>query len=193
MKIIDISREFFSSALYPDDPEPKINTVSEISVVNPFRLMSYCAGTHTSTHTDAPYHCLEKGKTAEKLALDNYIGECTVVTTSGLITGAEIEEILLSSKPRILLRGKGHAFLTRSAAFVLCQSEVKLIGCDGVSIACEKDELDVHRDLLSNDIAIIENLELDGVYDGDYFLFAPPLKIGGADAAPLRAVLIKDF
>ena len=40
---------------------------------------------------------------------------------------------------------------------------------------------------------IIENLDLEKVRPGKYFLLAQPLKIGGAEAAPVRAVLLADF
>jgi arylformamidase len=36
---------------------------------------------------------------------------------------------------------------------------------------------------------ILEGLVLDGVPDGSYELIALPLKIAGADASPIRAVL----
>ena len=42
-------------------------------------------------------------------------------------------------------------------------------------------------------IAILENLDLENVESGNYFLVAPPVKIGGAEAAPVRAMLITDY
>jgi len=39
-------------------------------------------------------------------------------------------------------------------------------------------------------LAVIENVVLDGVADGDYMLCAFPVKIGACDGAPVRAVLI---
>ena len=38
-----------------------------------------------------------------------------------------------------------------------------------------------------------ENLELNNVKSGDYFLSAAPIKISGAEAAPVRAFLVSDF
>ena len=46
---------------------------------------------------------------------------------------------------------------------------------------------------LSRDIAILENLFLDEVEPGDYFLAAQPVKMCGIEAAPARAVLITDL
>ncbi len=38
-------------------------------------------------------------------------------------------------------------------------------------------------------MAILEGLVLDGVPEGDYELIALPLRLVGADASPVRAVL----
>jgi arylformamidase len=45
--------------------------------------------------------------------------------------------------------------------------------------------------LLSNNVVIVEGLNLSGVPDGDYELICLPLKIadGSGDGAPARAVL----
>ena len=40
---------------------------------------------------------------------------------------------------------------------------------------------------------MLENLDLENVKPGKYFLLAQPLKIGGAEAAPARAVLLADY
>ena len=42
------------------------------------------------------------------------------------------------------------------------------------------------------DLAVLEGLVLEGVADGRYTLLAQPLKIEGADASPVRALLIAD-
>ena len=40
-------------------------------------------------------------------------------------------------------------------------------------------------------IAILENLDLSDIADGDYELFAFPIKLGGLEAAPCRAILFE--
>ena len=47
----------------------------------------------------------------------------------------------------------------------------------------------VHVELLSHGIIALEGLVLDDVPDGTYMLFAAPLKLGGSDGSPCRAVL----
>ena len=46
---------------------------------------------------------------------------------------------------------------------------------------------------LRNDIIILEGLDLSAVPDGRYVLVCEPIKIKGADAAPCRAILLKDI
>ena len=51
--------------------------------------------------------------------------------------------------------------------------------------------MDAHRRILAADMRVLEGLRLDGVAEGFYELIAPPLKLQGLDAAPVRAVLRK--
>jgi arylformamidase len=44
-----------------------------------------------------------------------------------------------------------------------------------------------------DNIALLENLDLSNVEPGKYFLVAAPVKISGAEAAPVRAMLVSDF
>ncbi|MCR4925049.1 MAG: hypothetical protein K5917_02045, partial [Clostridiales bacterium] len=83
--------------------------------------------------------------------------------------------------------------LHESAVYELADKGVKLIGVDGTSVATQSDSAKTHRALFNSDIAVLENLYLDEVKPGKYFLFAPPLKVGGADGAPVRAILINDY
>ena len=46
--------------------------------------------------------------------------------------------------------------------------------------------------MLGNDIAVLENLDLSGVEDGnDYTLCAFPIRLDGMEAAPCRAILFE--
>jgi arylformamidase len=48
-----------------------------------------------------------------------------------------------------------------------------------------------HRILLGKGIPIVEGLSLDSVPAGDYDLIVLPIKVGGHEGAPARAVLRK--
>lgn len=69
-----------------------------------------------------------------------------------------------------------------------------LIGIDTPSVDLFDDRvLESHNALLNNNMMNIEGIILDTVYPGLYTLFASPLKIEGADAAPLRAILVENL
>ena len=67
---------------------------------------------------------------------------------------------------------------------------VVLIGIDTPSVdPFESKDLEAHHAFADHDMAILEGLILDAVQDGEYELIAPPLRLKGADASPVRAVL----
>ena len=68
----------------------------------------------------------------------------------------------------------------------------ELVGIDAISIAPEDDEESVHRELMSAGIAVLEGLVLRHVRSGSYTLVALPMKIDGVEAAPCRAILLKN-
>ena len=49
----------------------------------------------------------------------------------------------------------------------------------------------VHRILLGAEVAVLEGLDLRGAPAGAYILCALPVKLGGSDGAPVRAVLFE--
>ncbi|MBT8473214.1 MAG: hypothetical protein KJN99_11470, partial [Marinicaulis sp.] len=72
----------------------------------------------------------------------------------------------------------------------LASLSVRLIGVDTPSLdPATSKTLDAHRAVCRADMRILENLKLDDVDVGEYELIAPPLKIAGGDAAPVRAIL----
>jgi arylformamidase len=69
---------------------------------------------------------------------------------------------------------------------------IVLLGVDLPSVdALDSKELPVHHALARNRVAILESLNLRDVEEGAYDLVAAPLRIVGADAAPVRAVLMR--
>jgi arylformamidase len=67
---------------------------------------------------------------------------------------------------------------------------LRLLGVDSPSVdARESKTLDVHHALFHRGSIIVENLDLRAVPDGEYELVALPMRLVGADAAPVRAFL----
>jgi arylformamidase len=142
---------------------------------------------HAGTHVDAPLHFIQKGKDIASLPVDLFVGDCVVLT----VPKTQLDAMYFMKRPfapRVLLHGKGQ--LTESAIGYLYNQGLVLIGTDNQSIGSYSDELSAHAALLGYGIAVLENLELRGVPDGNYLLSAAPLKVSGAEGAPCRAVLI---
>lgn len=192
MNIIDISRELFSTPVYPGDPAPYRDLVRRMELGDACNLSGFYTGCHSATHVDAPRHFVEDGKTIEQLDPARFMGECTVIEASGIITGSDIDNILPASKKMILFKGNGEAFLCESSAFALTDAGITLVGTDALSIETGDDEtFAAHRELLGAEVVILEGLDLSKVEPGDYRLIALPLLMAGTEATPVRAVLIE--
>ena len=189
MNIYDISKDLLNCEIYSGDPMPFIEPIRQINYGDGVNLSAIYACLHTGTHIDAPYHYNNEGQTIEKLNLEYFIGTCYVLSATGEINGEDVDHNISSSCERLLIKGNGGAFLTPSGAFAISRLGMKLVGTDALSIAKENDEA-VHKELLNSNVAILEGLNLINIPNGKYFLFAPPIKIAGADGAPTRAVLI---
>ena len=192
MKIIDISRELFSTPTYPGDPVPKRDIVRRMSAGDFCNLSGFYTGCHQATHVDAPMHFVEDGKSIDQIDLSAFTGECTVVEAQGIITGADIDAILPNCEKMILFKGDGKAFLSASAAFAVPEAGITLVGTDAQAIETDDEAHPAHRQLLGAEIPILEGLDLSKVEPGNYRLMALPLFISGVEASPVRAVLIQD-
>jgi arylformamidase len=69
---------------------------------------------------------------------------------------------------------------------------VELVGIDYLSIAPFRQGKETHEVLLNAGLVILEGLDLSGVSQGDYQMYCLPLKVGGVEGAPVRAILIKE-
>jgi arylformamidase len=69
---------------------------------------------------------------------------------------------------------------------------VLLVGIDTPSVdPMQSKGLESHHALLRTGMRNLEGLVLEGVADGIYTLIALPLPLAGADASPVRAVLVE--
>jgi len=192
MELIDITRELFSSPPYPGDPVPRRDIVRRMDLGDAFNLSGFYACCHSATHLDAPLHFIPNGDSVDKVDLSRCIGPCTVVPFQGIVTGADIDRLAPPPGDRFLLKGDGKAFLSESAAFALAEAGVLLVGTDAPSIGAPGDEERPHTELLGAGIPILEGLDLTAAEPGNYRLIALPLLLAGAEASPVRAVLVRD-
>lgn len=194
MQIIDISKDIAKCEIYPGDPPVKMKRTSDISRGDLYNLTEITTGLHNGTHYDAPLHFIKDGHSAEKADLSVFIGECWVVETpAGAVTGEFVNKHFPKGAKRVLMKGGGKSYLLESAAEEIAFGGVRLLGTDALSVGAEGTEAAAHNALLRENVAVLESLDLENVKEGKYFLLAQPLKISGAEAAPVRAVLIGDF
>ena len=190
MIIHDISRDTLTCPVYEGDPDTEVTALQNLET-DECNLSAVYMSVHAGTHIDAPLHYNEEGKSVDSLRLNTFYGKCTVITVEGILTGDDMERLLPYCKRRILFRGLGNPYLSQSAAIVLAESKVVLVGTDAESIAPSFDEARPHRELARAGIAILENLNLENIDDGEYELCAFPVKLGGLEAAPCRAILFE--
>ena len=190
MKIYDISQEVFSCAVYPGDPKPEKQTVYSTGAGDLYNLSFFAMCAHNGTHVDAPFHFLHDGKTVDQIDLSHFVGDCFVALHEGDVTAADAENILKKADgtERILIAG--NATVTIEAAEVFAAGGIKLLGNEGQTVGPENAPMQVHLILLRREIALLEGIVLQGIPEGQYFLSAAPLNLGGADGAPCRAYLI---
>lgn len=194
MKIIDISRKFFSCDVYPGDPGPKAERLACIGEGGDCNITAVHASAHTGTHADAPLHFLSGGAAIDSMELDAFIGPCTVLQVpGGVITGEYVDKHFPKKCKRLLIKGGGRAFFMDSSAEELSGRGLMLIGTDSLSVGCAGNETAPHKAFMQGGTAILEGLDLSEVKPGEYFLFAPPVLYDGLEAAPVRAVLISDY
>lgn len=194
---------------YPGDPAIKIDDWSSLAKGDGANVSALCFGAHTGTHVDAPAHFIQGAEKVEELALDVLIGEVQVVQVPEEYRVIDEEFVAKNCEQgaqRILFKTRNSAFwrgdqadfrtdftcLELGAAQRLVQQGVKLVGIDYLSVEKfgSKDH-EVHRELLSHEVIILEGLNLGQVSAGKYELICLPLRLRThlGDGAPARAVL----
>ena len=189
MRIYDITRTLQEAPVYPGSPAPQfLRQPGAPGTPDQFVLT---ADAHAGTHADAFSHFLPGDRSIDAMPLELYCGPIRVLTVPGdrLIRMDDLRG-KFSGAERIALRSGGSAYLCEEAAEYIAACGVKAVVTDALSVAPPDNEAMVHSILMRAGVAIIENTVLDAVADGDYLLFAFPVKLGGADGAPVRAVLV---
>ena len=158
---------------------------------------------HTGTHADAPFHFDSAAPRMEELDVNLFIGDAYVADcTSVPVIGPEhMENIDFQGAPRLLLKTVPSISETFPAVIPVIKPElagylkergVFLLGVDNPSVdPIDSKQVAAHHALYQNGITIVEGLVLEQVAPGLYDFIALPLKVEGADGAPVRAVIRK--
>lgn len=188
---------------WPGDTPPELRPVWRMedgASVNVDRLTT---SLHNGTHADAPRHVVEDGSPVDRLPLGPFVGPAAVVDAPGIFSlrGSELAREVPRGH-RILLRWgrRDHQAFPAEIPGVppewigeLAAREVPLLGTDMPSVdPLDSEALPAHRACVRHGIHILENLVLADVAPGGYRLVALPLRLVGADASPVRAVLIEE-
>ena len=194
MHLIDITRDVTTAQVYPGDPQTVLERIQTIGETSDYNLSALYTCLHTGTHVDAPLHFIEDGFSADRFPPDVFIGPCTVVEVQDSpITGEYVNRRFPQNAERVLIKGGGEVTFMDSAAWEAAELPLRLIGTDAQSIGMHGSQIQTHKAFLSKGIAILEGLDLSAVAPGNYFLIALPMKIGGAEGVPVRAVLADDY
>jgi len=158
---------------------------------------------HVGAHADAPSHYVANGEDIAARRLELYIGKCVVlhvdVNRNERVRPADLAGKAITA-PRVLFRtgtfpdprhwNDDFASLSPELIDSLHDRGVVLVGIDTPSVdPLESKALEAHNALATYDMANLEGLVLDDVAEGEYELIAAPLRIRGADASPVRAIL----
>ena len=192
---------------YPGDDPYTREEVSSISNGAAYNLSTLTLSAHSGTHIDAPAHFLERAKTIDLYPPENFVLPAHVIHVEDVesikpdsLDGLKTErgDALLfkttnsmSGLSRSGLFSEKFVYMSEGAADMCLNLGAGLIGIDYISIDRYRDDMaPVHRKLLKEGILILEGINLKEVPSGDYTLLCPPLKMKGAEASPVRALLI---
>ncbi|TCS84377.1 cyclase family protein [Tepidibacillus fermentans] len=206
MKIFDISMPIhYHMPVYKNKEEkrPQLKTVQDFRTATAYESR-IDMDMHTGTHIDAPLHMINGGDTIDYLDLSKVITPCKVIDLTHLEQQITREDLLgkeIEKGDFILFKTKNSydegfnpefIFLEKSGAKYLAEIQIKGVGIDALGIERSQPNHETHLQLFQAGIVILEGLRLKEVEEGEYFLYAAPLYIKGAEAAPARAILIKE-
>jgi arylformamidase len=192
-------------AVWPGDIPYSRSVALDMQSGDHLTLSAITGTVHLGAHTDAPNHYAKDGAGMSERVLDHYYGLCQVIRVDiergQRITPAHIGGPLTA--PRVLFHtgtypdperwNDDFASLSPELVDFLADHGVVLVGIDTPSIDLSEDKVLLsHNAVARHDLAVLEGIVLEGVEPGNYTLVALPLKLEGADASPVRAVLVAE-
>lgn len=171
MTLIDLTQPLtHNMPVFPGDPPV---TIEEIHTLDKegwrLRLLSFSS--HIGTHVNVPFHMIEAGKNLDEVSLDDFWGPAQLYTP-----GMDFK-----SESGIIFHTHN---IDQKIADRLIQTPPKFIG---LSAQFEFD-ISLEKLLLEHGIISFENLVNTEALPSTFTFYGFPLKIGGGDGSPVRAV-----
>lgn len=205
MHYIDISPPIrASSPVFPGDQVFAREVTMDFAQGDHLGLSWIKTTLHIGAHADAPSHYHREGASIDQRDLNLYIGPCQVIDVQHVgarrIEPRDIEGVAIRCE-RVLFRSLSFVheqsfqmhFTSLSPDLIdqLAARGVRLVGIDTPSVdPADSKDLPSHQALFRHDFAVLEGIDLQAAEAGDYQLIALPLAIAGADASPVRAILL---
>ncbi len=203
-RIWDVSQRIGAATpLWPGEPPVEVTRHAAIGPECPVNIGAVSMPMHTGTHADAPLHYADGAVSSADCDLRPYIGRCVLidVTKAGMrVEMSDCDWGAIEGHTRVILRTYARfphdhwvsdfKAIAPDVIARLGKQGVHLIGVDAPSLDPQTSKtMDAHHAVLAADMRILEGLVLDDITPGEYDLTALPLKIEGADASPVRAIL----
>lgn len=214
--VVDLSHRLGASTqVYPGDPMPQMSVASTIER-DGFNLLHITMGSQSGTHCDAPYHFEADGLRIDEMDLALFAGPGVVAHIADpaprhRIEWREIEPVAEQLGPGVILllrTGWPHhygtdtyfanPFLDSEACQRILDLGVRTICIDAINLDETPDAdhpgegFPVHHKIARAGGIIGENFtHLDRIDFPDPFVTLFPLRLNGADGAPVRAVAMQ--
>ncbi|MGF7144607.1 arylformamidase [Anaerotaenia torta] len=158
---------------------------------------------HTGTHLDRTLHMMPGGNTIGTLKLSDLVTECKVLNLTEVrekITDQDLARKDIKPGDFILLKTRNSfepilegefIYLDQSGGKYLADLNIKGVGIDGLGIERDQPGHETHLALMGIGAHILEGLRLADIMEDSYQLIAIPISIPEAEAAPVRAILLK--
>jgi arylformamidase len=192
------------TAIFPGDQSFERKIALDFKAGQHLLLSSISTTLHIGAHADSSSHYHKNGQGIDKREIKPYLGLCQVIHLA--LKGRE--QIQISHLKNTEILAPRVVFATNTfpdpnkwqddfASFSpevlnwLADQNVILVGIDTPSVdPSDSKSLDAHQVLFNRNLCVLEGLVLSHVPAGVYTLIALPLLIAGADASPVRAILI---
>lgn len=215
-RVVDLSHPVDEGTqVYPGDPAVSLSPATTIAGEG-FNVLHVRMGSQTGTHVDAPYHFLVDGARIDELDLALFCGAAVVVDLRGTTARQAIGWDSLQPYADALAPGRllvlhtgwdrywgtdtyfDHPYLDAEAAARVVAAGVRTVALDTLSLdetvleGPQPAGFAAHHAVLGAGGVIAENLTNIAAVDfPDPVLSILPLRLTGADGAPVRAVAMQ--